>query len=184
MSEISITRRISFLTNSRRVEIQKLLKRIALRKNELPIIIKSSGRSLLVGASDDSNVGTDFRNWRFKTYVPGFNASFYEIWSPIDKDRYFLLKSYFHIYRTTSDLMEKEYLLLHCDPNGSLTEKHSLYRRGPHIHIKCAEHPIPRSHIALNAGHLNDTLSSPSKLNTAFKNAIDMIDTQVLELLK
>ena len=132
--------------------------------------------------------------WRFTTYVPSLLGEYYERWRPVDekRKRYFLDRAYLHLYMTTrvdGQPTEKQMLALHCDPNEPdepdnwAGPVHARYKRGPHLHISVAEHPIPHSHIALNACHLDSVLHSVESLSEAMQRAVQMLDHQVLKLL-
>lgn len=141
----------------------------------------SHAQSFVIGVSDISEVGVDYRDWRFRTYLDGFSAMYHERWLPFERDRYFLERVYFHLFRENHrKLQEEEYILLHCDAGEPNDSDHSFYKRGPHLHISCAEQPIPHSHFALFANQLEDVLSSMDKLHEAMAVAIKMLDEQVL----
>jgi hypothetical protein len=57
------------------------------------------------------------------------------------------------------------------------------YKKGPHLHIKAAEDPLPHAHFALNLGHLNDVLASVESLSDAMKDGILMLREEVLDRL-
>jgi hypothetical protein len=121
------------------------------------------------------------------------HGSYQERWCPVNekRKRYYLERAYLHLYLTTQiegEAMEKELLLLHCDPNETDEPvdwpglRHSKYKRGPHLHISTAQQPIPHSHFALNACHLDSVLSSVESLTKAMEVAVQMLEDQVLRL--
>jgi hypothetical protein len=150
------------------------------------------GRPCIVLASfSGSQPPSDFvRDWRFATPAPNLWGSYSERWVPADaKGKYYFLdRAYLQLYRRIrlEDVNEREILALHCDPNEPEEPvdyqgpKHSRYKRGPHIHMSTAEHPMPRSHIALNLGHLTEVLASFDSLSAAIRSAIQMLDDQVI----
>ncbi|MGO8735448.1 MAG: hypothetical protein ACLQVM_21935 [Terriglobia bacterium] len=125
--------------------------------------------------------------------MPLMRGSYQERWCPVDekRKRYYLERAYLHLYLTThvdGEATEKEMVLLHCDPNeadepkGWLGLRHSRYKRGPHLHISTAQQPIPHSHFALNACDLESVLSSVESLTKAMREAVQMLEDQVLRL--
>ncbi|MCW3089815.1 MAG: hypothetical protein JWP81_884 [Ferruginibacter sp.] len=82
-------------------------------------------------------------------------------------DRYFLDKSYFHLYTYNNDLKEFEYILLHCDTSEPNDTPHSIYKKSPHLHIEVAEHPIPKAHFALYNGRVAEVLRNIKAYNIA-----------------
>jgi hypothetical protein len=73
-------------------------------------------------------------------------------------------------------------LALHCDPNEPSSQKHYLYKAGPHVHMSTAQDPLHRAHIALNTSNLKEVLRSVGDLTIALKTAVTMVDDQVLSL--
>ncbi len=143
--------------------------------------VSIGGRSFILGVSDSREMNSNYLDWRFKTYNPDFTAMYYERWKPFEKDTYFLERVYFHVYKLNRSAMEsKEYILLHCDaaePDGT---EHSEYKKVPHLHICCAEEPIPHAHFSLYKGARPSVLDSLEMLNAAIKDSIEMIDNQIL----
>jgi len=112
--------------------------------------------------------------------TPGFWANYYEIWSLFDERqrRFCLEKAYLTIYKDDS-----EFLCLHCDPNFTQinTTGKAIYKKGPHLHVECAEKPMPRAHLALTGMYLNKTLKSADSLTQALQWSIKMIRDEVLD---
>jgi hypothetical protein len=119
--------------------------------------------------------------WRFPTRVPLIRASYYEIWQPVGQG-FCLNRAYLHLYVRKDQREEKQILALHCDPNELPSQKHYLYKAGPHVHMSAAEDPLHRAHIALNTSNLTDVLKSVGDLTFALKTAVTMVDDQVLSL--
>jgi hypothetical protein len=184
---MNIVESINTLSNSRKDSIKVLLSDICDKK----IHIFSNSRSnnlIIVVSSNKSDAGSiEYRNIRFKTRLKEITASYYEVWSKHEKDQYYLERAYFHLYNETESYLERrndgEYILLHCDPNEGIASKHHDYKRSPHLHISCAEDPLPHSHIALNLMNLNEVLSSLENFDIAFSRAINLIRTQIIDKL-
>jgi hypothetical protein len=128
--------------------------------------------------------------WRFTTFVRGVRGAYYERWVPVDQKRkkYGLERAYLHLYRRDRDEdSEREFLALHCDPNepdDTGSQRHAVYKRGPHIHVTAAQQPLPHSHFALNRSHLSDVLASVANLSAAVQSGVVMIRDQVLDILE
>lgn len=157
--------------------------------------VGGGGDVTLIAFSGPEPVTDSSELWRFRTHVPALRGAYHERWRPVNekRKRYYLDRAYLHLYTRTyvqGQITEKELLLLHCDPNepGVTTDSNELshwkYKRGPHLHISVAEQPIPHSHFALNACHLNSILSSVASLSEALEVAIKMLEDQVLQLYK
>jgi hypothetical protein len=123
-------------------------------------------------------------DWRFPTKIPGIRACYYERWFPTDfrRTRLYLDRAYLHLFIHPEHNTEKQVLALHCDPNEAETSKHFVYKAGPHIHMSTAEHPLDRTHIALNTSNLAAVLKSVQDLTSAFETAVKMVEEQVLGL--
>ena len=93
-----------------------------------------------------------------------------------------LNRAYLHLYLRRDEIAENQILALHCDPNEPSSQKHYLYKAGPHVHMSAAADPLHRAHIALNTSNLKDVLRSVADLTTALRTAITMVDDQVLSL--
>ncbi len=122
--------------------------------------------------------------WRFPTRVPHIRASYHERWVPTDfrQEKFFLERAYLHLFIRRDERIEDEILALHCDPNEPASSRHYRYKAGPHVHMSTAEDPLHHTHIALNAGNLDDVLKSVTELTSALTIAVAMIDDQVLGL--
>ena len=128
-----------------------------------------------------------YRDWRFSTVVSWLNGNYFEQWFLTDPPRshrlWYLRRAYLHLYTLNrSEQTEREFLALHCDPNEAETESHWRYKRGPHLHVKCAPFPFPKAHLALNLGELDQVLSSPDSISAAMAAGITLIRERVIDL--
>ncbi len=172
---------------SRGDEIRKLLQPIAKHEDGPAWQPIASSREYIIGTHDGSPSQSNYRDWRFSTYVPQIHASYFEFWKKtfVDKKEiWYLDRAYLHIYRINLLTRgEEEFLALHCDPNESQEAEHVLYKRGPHLHIKVAQKPIPHAHIALNLGHLKEVLGSVEALSKAMKMGVQMLREEILDAM-
>lgn len=132
----------------------------------------------------DKVLTNNYESWRFATFHRDFKAVYYEIWLPLDiakQDSWYLTKAYLNIFRidrTKHD--DKEYVCLHIDPEESEGEN-AKYKQSPHLHIKAADAPIPKAHIAIVNGFLEQILSSEKQLFKAMKLGIELIRVEILD---
>jgi hypothetical protein len=73
--------------------------------------------------------------WRFATKISRIRASYHERWLQTDfrQQAFYLERAYLHLYLRSNLNDEREILALHCDPNEAQTERHFLYKVGPHV---------------------------------------------------
>ena len=132
----------------------------------------------------DKQLTPDYSNWRFATFHNKFRAVYYEIWLPTDIKRqheWYITKAYLNIYAIDrSTLEEKEYICLHSDPESD-GHADAYYRKSPHLHIKTAEEPIPKAHIALANYHLEQILASEDNLFRAIAWGVELICDEILK---
>jgi hypothetical protein len=141
-------------------------------------------RSFIIGVHDGSPTQSDYRDWRFATFVPNYRGMYFELWDTVDDRTWFLDRAYLNIYQTVVHTQQEiEYLCLHCDPNESDEAAHAVYKKGPHLHIKGGTpQPIPHSHIALQQkDHLTIVLDSCDSLMGAMSWGVNMIKEEILD---
>lgn len=149
---------------------------------------RPTATGFIIATHDGAPPTGDYRDWRFATILPGFRGMYFERWLRVGSDRkqiWYLERAYLHLYETIDHVtgQEAEYLCLHVDPNLPNDSAHWIYKRGPHLHVSTARHPIPHAHIALNRGHLDDVLRSVESLSQAMALAITMIREEILDSL-
>ena len=161
-----------------------MLEPISRTKKHLTIDRANVARSVVLGTHDGSRPGTDYRDWRFSTSVETLQGMYFEQWRPGQEGSLKLIKAYLSIYKLKSVRsvgFEREILCLHCDPAEPVDTAHSDYKRGPHIHVVAAEHPLSHAHFALNRTDLASTLESVDTLTGALLSAVQMIKEEVLD---
>ena len=149
---------------------------------------KATATGFIIATHDGAPPTSDYRDWRFATILPGFRGMYFERWLRVGADRkeiWYLERAYLNLYETIGHTrQETEYLCLHIDPNLPNDTPHWVYKRGPHLHMSAAKHPIPRAHIALNRGHLDEVLRSVESLSQALGLAINMIKEEIFDSMK
>jgi hypothetical protein len=167
---------------SRAQEIARILAPLAPPSRRIACMRRLLNRQTVLAAHlGEEPSEPDPDQWRFSTRVPRIRASYYEIWQPVERG-FCLNRAYLHLYVRRDQREEKQILALHCDPNELPSQKHYLYKAGPHVHVNAAEDPLHRAHIALNTSNLKDVLRSVGDLTLALKTAVTMVDDQVLSL--
>ena len=164
-------------------KIQTILRPISHQRQGPAWFPRSSSREYIIGTYDGTRPTAEYRDWRFSTFVRNFRAMYFEIWKrSTENDQYWYLdRAYLSIYQII-DRNESEFLCLHCDPNIANDVKEK-YKKGPHLHIKAANEPLPHAHIVLNLGHLDAVLTSIDTLSVAIDTAISMPKEEVLDNL-
>ena len=170
---------------SRGQKIRGLLKPLTPTNSKGPAWkLKRGLQSYIIGTHDGSITTTDYRDWRFSTFVPKTYASYFEKWDQISTDQFCLNRAYLSVFqRDIPTRDEKELLCLHCDPNEPDNEQNAIYKKGPHLHVVAAVDPIPRAHIPLNMVHLDKVLSSIDNLSEAIESAVVMLKHEILNPL-
>lgn len=169
----------------REQQISRLLNPLAPQTRRLSCRRRLQNRMLVLSAFLGTEPGEpDPQEWRFATRVPRIRASYYEHWLPTDfrQRSFYLERAYLHLYVRQDDRVEKEIIALHCDPNEAASNKHYLYKAGPHVHMTTAENPLHHAHIALNSDDLDSVLASVQELTSALGTAVKMLNDQVLGL--
>jgi len=173
---------IDNLQKVRRTDLLNIFSTVAERKKNININSHSIGGSLIFGISDGREPGQNFTSWRFQTTSQNITANYHEIWNNFGKGRYFLERSYFHLYTLVEeDFVEDEYILLHCDASEPDDTPHGIYKQSPHLHIEVAKDPICKAHLALYNGRVNEVLKSRSSFNQALKDSVEMLNSQILQ---
>ena len=167
---------------SRGQKIRRLLKAISRDPDGPAWESKGKMQEIVLAAHGGAVISQRYVDWRFPTTNPNFSAQYFERWEKHENNLYFLERSYLHLYWLDDfGTAEKEYILLHCDPNEPEDADHYIYKRNPHLHISVAEQPIPHSHFALCLSNIDDVLSSIDRLDDALGHILLMLRDQVLD---
>lgn len=166
----------------RKVELTRIFSKISIKGLKVNFVHASIGGSIICGFSDSMTPGTEFKSWRFKTMSPDIIANYHEIWNQYNKNQYFLVRAYLHLFKKTEDRVY-EYIHLHCDASEPDNSPHAEYKKSLHIHVEAAEDPIPKAHIALYNGR-PEILTDLRTFNTALNDSVVMIESQVLRRLQ
>jgi len=168
---------------SRHDKIRKLLRPLRPSNRDVGCNIKEGkddgGR--VVAAHDGGGISST-QKWIFRTFVADVWAEYYELWLPSgNSKRLALQKAYLHLYRPDEKRGSlKEFVCVHCDPQEDENSPGGRYKKGPHLHIRAADKPLPKSHFPLNLGHLNEILESVDALTMAMGDAVQVLADEVL----
>lgn len=179
MSHIQLGRE---LLASRGNDVRRMLSQIALVPGGPAWTNKiMPGGELVLGVHDEARPEGPIRQWRFSTTTYRIRANYYESWLPLpgQTNISYLERAYLTLYKVQGPAEETELLALHCDPEEPDSET-AVYKRGPHFHVTAAQDPIPRAHIALSLGHINEVLESADSLTQSLQESIGMIRDEVL----
>lgn len=171
--------------SSRGAEVSRVLRAIA-KGEKGPVWQPRSRRGeYIIGVHTGSPPQSDYRSWRFPTFVESIYGAYFELWREDSENTFYLNRAYLSLLRRPrSASTEQELLALHCDPNEPDDADHAVYKRGPHLHFGTSEIPGPHAHIALNRCHLSEVLHSVETFTNAFRLAVVMIKEEVLSPLR
>ena len=161
----------------RNKEIKKLMDPMARGQVSSKTTYLQKGVVLFAAFGGKNPISTNHRDWFFNTNKKGFNASYFEIWSENGKD-YSLEKAYFTLMENV-DNTNRELLALHIDPMENVYP----YKNGPHMHVKTANSVISKAHISLNLSNLNQVVNSYDVFKMAYRDALKMINSEVINNL-
>jgi hypothetical protein len=175
-----------------RIEIiKKLLEPLAVDRS---LFVSGESGYVLAARDRSSKPGARYDEMRFRTKANNLIAMYHERWLQGFKGReefFYLDRAYLHFYLIeSSSVDEKEFVLLHCDPNEPDNAAHAKYKQSLHLHIECSDsscyphcHVWPHAHIALNTGYLDHVLKDVKSLTKAIEEAVCMLREEVLEPL-
>jgi hypothetical protein len=169
--------------SSRGAEVSRMLKQLTQTPTGPAWQPRSIGREYVIGVHAGAPATSDYRSWRFPTFISRVHAMYFELWRMFGRDEAYLFRAYFSLFRSVASNEEQELLALHCDPNEALGSPHEVYKRGPHLHLMTSSVPNPHAHIALNRCHLDDALGSVASFTNAYELAFEMIAHQILKPL-
>ena len=141
------------------------------------------GDHRLVWVAHQGNItNLNYSEWRFNIFLGGYKARYFEIWAPVDlatQNEWYLEKAYLTIYHG-----DTEYICLHCDPETeNKASQRACYKQSPHLHISTAPQPLPKAHIALAHGRINEIFASETDLFKAMRLGVELIREEILALL-
>jgi len=130
----------------------------------------------VVIATSEIRRGENYNEWFFSTFWREYLGNYYEVWIRSDNTSWYLEKAYLHIFRG-----EQSYFCLHCDPEAVDSQGiKACYKQSPHLHIKTPDSLIPKAHIALAHGYVNEILASEENLFKAMRLGVDLLCDEIL----
>jgi len=140
-----------------------------------------SGTALV--AHDGVRDEYDYRACRFRSRKARIEGNYFEIWVPDPTWRRMYLKRAYLTLLLRNDTRRSadELLCIHCDPDDASEGPTRHYKRGPHLHVRMAQAPLPRCHFALCLTSMDNVVTSAASLTAAFGEAALMISHEVLE---
>ena len=111
-------------------------------------------------------------------------AGYFELYSPLKSGPEFVLvQAYLTLFLIDSENHTyTEILCIHSDPATVASDKNATFKQGPHLHVTCAQSPIPRCHFPLELANLSDSLRSIDSLTIAMGRAVQILSKEVLPL--
>ena len=143
---------------------------------------EGNGRKAVVTIKDTGS-GLSYRDWFFRTSANLIRAQYFEIWiSNESESEWQLCQACLHLFLVQShDDPLEEILAIHCEPSLLATSDKLRFKRGPHVHLKAAKHPIGKAHFPLNLGHLEEVLSTIDNLGKALSDAVHIAQLEVIQ---
>ncbi len=74
----------------------------------------------------------------------------------------------------------RDLICLHCEPYEDSNDFIIVCQRNPHLHIKAAKDPLPKSHFPINITE-DKILNSLGPITNTFKKAISVLNYEVLQ---
>ena len=149
--------------------------------------------TVILAVHEGVETTTDYGGLRVMSQTPRLAINYSETWQYVGRRRlgdipglreaYILKKAYLHTYLAFSPDEEQQFVFIHCDPQRAPGTDHHRYMVGPHMHLKIAESPWDRAHIALCDGWTSTVLDSLMALDEAIVRAVDLIADEFVPLL-
>lgn len=139
-----------------------------------------TGKAL--GAFDGNRPQGDPTGWQFRSSVTSVKCRYHELWLPEEAgDTYRLDRAYLTIFQSARPQDVLELMSLHCDPHDTSPIPMCDFKRGPHVHVNAkALDPMPKCHFPLNYGHLDVVMDSVDSLTKALRDAVAVIQHDVI----
>ena len=119
-----------------------------------------------------------------KTVKDPFYFTYEEKWIEEENNStYKLLFSYFHIYRSIHKSAAEDFLFLHVEPETRTGNSINDYKIIPHLHVRCAIEPIPKSHLALFLYTPENFLCDVDSFEKSFVKCIELLKSQIFDLV-
>lgn len=137
-------------------------------------------RSLFYGVRQGAvPVGSSAADWRFETHVYPIRGNYFERWVRCEEPGLWSLdQAYLQFYTNLEDLGGRPFFYLHCDPSIPESEKHSEYKKGPHLHLHV---PVGHAHIALDLASLPGLLQSVDSVMRGMSRSLSMLKSQLFD---
>jgi hypothetical protein len=136
----------------------------------------SPGGTKVLVATDQAQGSRPRKGESFRTSVKSLRCNYSEEWRVVEHDTFALHHAYFTLLRVKQSSTEfDEILCLHTDPGDD-----AEFKKGPHLHVSCAEQPIPHCHFPLDLGSLPTVLKDSDALTSAIARAIRVVAEEVV----
>ncbi len=164
----------------------------AIRRFLLPLAMKPavacySPRSLISGgrvfaAHDGQVAGKEYRDWRFTSRHRNILCQYFELWRPTGRHRkWFLDRACLTLFLTDRISRQSlELLSVHSDPNNADPAPVQGFKKGPHLHVKHLEEPLPHAHFPMAIGYVDKVVQSAPELTRVFKEIASLLSIEVV----
>jgi hypothetical protein len=171
------------LVRERSRAIRRFLSPLAMK----PAVACDSPRTLIEGgrvfaAHDGQVAGKEYRDWRFTSKHRNILCQYFELWRPTDRHRkWFLDRAYLTLFLTDRiSRQPRELLSVHSDPNNTDAVPIQGFKKGPHLHVKHLEEPLPHAHFPMTIGYVDKAVHSAPELTRVLEEIASLLSIEVI----
>ena len=138
-------------------------------------------------ARSGAKITSDEQRSRFPSSVDTIVCEYMESWIPAAPNaQEFKLKTiYFQLLEHRGrEENPRDIIAFHWEPLADAEDEADLYKSRPHLHVKLATGPLPRSHLDATLSVGTDQQGSVEYLDQLLDEAIAMIAIEVLERIR
>jgi hypothetical protein len=171
------------LARERPNAIRRFLSPLASRREVACDVVKTpvaGGR--VIAAHDGQRAGKEYRDWRFTSKHRNILCQYFELWKPSERTReWFLDRAYLNLFLIDrASHQPQELLSVHADPNNEDIAPVRHFKKGPHLHVKHLEEPLPRAHFPMTIGYVDAVVQSAPELTRVLGEVALLLSVEVI----
>jgi hypothetical protein len=134
-------------------------------------------------AHDGLDARKEFRDWRFASKHRNILCQYFELWKPSERTReWFLDRAYLNLFLVDRVLrQQKELVSVHADPNNDDSAPVGHFKKGPHLHVKHLEEPLPHAHFPMTIGYVDKVVESAPELTRVLQEIASLLSIEVID---
>jgi len=170
------------LMHGRTREVQKMLRPFWQTGKPVSCDFAAHPKGRLITAPRTGTAQQHEGRW-FATSSNSIQAQYHEMWYPQNGEREWVLaRAYFSLRRVISSSLgsTEDILCIHSEPHWEAEGLPGLCKKGPHLHVSAAKHPIPKVHFPLTLGHIEQVMESCDTLSAAMSLALQVVQEEVV----